>query len=94
MTLRDSLKIGRDKNGDLGYNRLGSQPPADKELAAMSSEKPNCPECSNHDQVTSYVSDERSRQKTQLDRVTINTSEEPVQKWSCKRCGSHFSTPA
>lgn len=60
----------------------------------MSLEIPTCPECNNCDQVTSYVADERSRQKTQLDGVTINTSEERVQKWSCKRCGSHFSTPA
>jgi hypothetical protein len=60
----------------------------------MSLENPICPECRNHDQVTSYVADEKSRQITQLDRVTVNTTEEPVQKWSCKRCGCYFSTPA
>jgi transposase len=60
----------------------------------MSSETPSCPECSNRDQVTSYVADERSRQKTQLDGVTVNTPEERVRNWSCKRCGGNFSTPA
>ncbi len=60
----------------------------------MPLKNPICPECSNDDQVASYVADERARQKTQLDGVTVNTSESPAQKWSCKRCGRHFSTPA
>ena len=60
----------------------------------MSLETPICPECRNRDQVASHFVDDHTKQKTQLDRVTINFPEEPVQKWSCKRCGSNFTVPA
>jgi hypothetical protein len=60
----------------------------------MSVQEPPCPECRNHDQVASYVVDERSHQKTQTGGLIVNFSDEPVLKWSCKRCGKDFSTPA
>jgi ribosomal protein S27AE len=59
----------------------------------MSPNHPTCPECGNHDQVASQVIEIKSKQKTQTDGVIVNFSEEPKQRWSCKRCTCHFSTP-
>jgi hypothetical protein len=60
----------------------------------MSVQEPACPECRNQDQVASYLVDERSREKTQTGGIVVSFSDEPIQKWSCKRCGTNFSTPA